>query len=523
MQPIKRAKANRYNFAIAFFVALGSFTYGYNSAIIGTVIGQPSFYDYFGFQATTPYGSSIIGALNGLYAGAGVIGSLSVFTLLDVLGRRRAIQVAAIVCVITAALQAGSVHIAMFLTARFLNGLGVAWLNCSVPTYLSEISPALQRGRIVGAHGFILCSGYAVSNWSGLGTYYESNGTIQWRLLLSLQCVAPLILTLGSPLIPESPRWLINNGHDQKGLDVLERLHANDDDSHHVGAREEFVQIQTQLALDRLQKVRTFWQIMKVPSFRKRMFYGFWVQASAQSTGVLVISNYMVLMLNNLGLTGSQPLLLLAIYNSWAAFLNWVNSLIIDRFGRIKVIVTCLSGCVICIIFETALVAHYGGIDNTNKAGSGAAVFFIFAFVTFYGAGLDVSSYVYCSEIFPTNIRARGVGFSVAGLFLMTTIYTTAAGPAFVSIGWRFYIVFIVVTSAMLPLIMFKLPETKGLSLEEIGALFGDEVAVDITHLSVQERQELDERLARTIDMKDFDMKQVTEMEDIRMQTVDEK
>ena len=82
---------------------------------------------------------------------------------------------------------------------------------------------------------------------------------------------------------------------------------------------------------------------------------------------------------------------------------------------------------------------------------------------------------------------------------------------------------FIVVTSAMLPLIMFKLPETKGLSLEEIGALFGDEVAVDITHLSVQERQELDERLARTIDMKDFDMKQVTEMEDIRMQTVDEK
>ena len=160
MQPIKRAKANRYNFAIAFFVALGSFTYGYNSAIIGTVIGQPSFYDYFGFQATTPYGSSIIGALNGLYAGAGVIGSLSVFTLLDVLGRRRAIQVAAIVCVITAALQAGSVHIAMFLTARFLNGLGVAWLNCSVPTYLSEISPALQRGRIVGAHGFILCSGY---------------------------------------------------------------------------------------------------------------------------------------------------------------------------------------------------------------------------------------------------------------------------------------------------------------------------------------------------------------------------
>lgn len=75
----------------------------------------------------------------------------------------------------------------------------------------------------------------------------------------------------------------------------------------------------------------------------------------------------------------------------------------------------------------------------------------------------------------------------------------------------------------MLPLIIFKFPETKGLSLEEIGALFGDEVAVDISHLSEQERQELDERLARTIDMKDFDMKRITETEDISTQTIDEK
>lgn len=135
-------------------------TDGYNSAIIGSVIGQPSFYTYFDFEATSSYGASIIGALNGLYAGAGVIGSLSVFNLLDILGRRLAIQVAAAVCVVTAALQAGSVHIAMFLVARFFNGLGVAWLNCSVPTYLSEISPAVQRGRVVGAHGFIICCGY---------------------------------------------------------------------------------------------------------------------------------------------------------------------------------------------------------------------------------------------------------------------------------------------------------------------------------------------------------------------------
>lgn len=158
--PHQRAKANRYNFAVAFFVALGSFTYGFNSAIIGSVIGQPSFYTYFNFVASSSNGASIIGASNGGYAGAGVIGCLTVFWVLDTLGRKRAIQIAALLCVFSAALQAGSVHIGMFLAFRALNGLAVAWINCSVPTYISEISPAQQRGRVVGAHGFIICVAY---------------------------------------------------------------------------------------------------------------------------------------------------------------------------------------------------------------------------------------------------------------------------------------------------------------------------------------------------------------------------
>lgn len=160
MAPYQRAKANRYNFAVAFFVALGSFTYGFNSAIIGAVIGQPSFYEYFKFEASSSFGGSFIGACNGLYAGAGVIGSLTVFWFLNVLGRKRAIQVISICCVISAAIQAGSVHIAMFLVGRFLNGLAVGWINCTVPLYMSEIAPAKQRGRLVGTHGLIICSAY---------------------------------------------------------------------------------------------------------------------------------------------------------------------------------------------------------------------------------------------------------------------------------------------------------------------------------------------------------------------------
>lgn len=74
---------------------------------------------------------------------------------------------------------------------------------------------------------------------------------------------------------------------------------------------------------------------------------------------------------------------------------------------------------------------------------------------------------------------------------VMTLVYTTAAGPAFNNIGWKYYLVFIIVTSAMLPYLALRFPETKGLSLEEVGALFGDE-SVGFGDLSDVQHQDLD-------------------------------
>ena len=109
-----------------------------------------------------------------------------------------------------------------------------------------------------------------------------------------------------------------------------------------MGAREEFIQIQRQLALERNNPAPSFFWLIFGRKYRKRMFIGWYVQAMAQSTGVLVIANYMVLILNNLGVTGSIPLLLLAVYNSYAACLNFVNALILDRIGRIRTLTIAL-------------------------------------------------------------------------------------------------------------------------------------------------------------------------------------
>lgn len=74
----------------------------------------------------------------------------------------------------------------------------------------------------------------------------------------------------------------------------------------------------------------------------------------------------------------------------------------------------------LAVILTAAMVANYGGIDNTNKTGAGFGIAFMFLFGTFYGSCVDATSYVYCSEIFPTNVRAQGIGFSTSALFLFT-------------------------------------------------------------------------------------------------------
>ncbi|KAH8595049.1 general substrate transporter [Bisporella sp. PMI_857] len=483
--------SSAYNFLVVFTVALGSFTYGFNSSIIGSVFGLPGFFEYFDLTLGGKKSTPIIGAANGLFAGGGMIGCIAVAWMADRAGRVRAIQALCLLGIVSAIIQAASIHIAMFLVGRFLSGATAGMANAIVPVYQSEISTPKQRGRMVGSHGFLVVCGYASAAWTGYGCYFEKNLDIQWRLCLALQVVAPGLLMAATFWIPESPRWLIVQDHGEKALETLIRLHANPNDLNNTFANEEYIQICRQLELESRNPQGIINQL-KEPHNRKRFLTGMFVQCLAQSTGVLVTSNYQILLWNNLGLFGSIPLLLYSLYTSWAAFLNWVSSMIVDRFGRRRLLIFGFVGCTCMLICFTAMVATFSETDN--KVGNAFGVVFLFLFVTFYASCVDATSYVYCSEIFPTHMRAQGVAASIFGLFAMTLIYTQPAAEAFATIGWKYYLIFIIVPACGIPIIT-RLPETKGLSLEEIAATFGDEVALDLSHLSPEEKKKLDEQI----------------------------
>jgi hypothetical protein len=133
------------------------------------------------------------------------------------------------------------------------------------------------------------------------------------------------------------------------------------------------------------------------------------------------------------------------------------------------------------VCLETAMIARFAG--TTNHIGLAMGVFFSFCFITFYGGGLDVVGYVYCSEclpvlgrkassqlmtltvdllsgeIFPTHIRSQGVAWSMFGTFLSTLVYVEAAPTALATIKWKYYLIFVCLTMCNILVLYFWCPE----------------------------------------------------------------
>jgi MFS family permease len=418
----------------------------------------------------------------------------------------------------------------MFQAGRWIMGMCVGLMATVTPMYLSEMSSPLARGWLVGHHAIFLVFGYMLSSWIGFAVYFSKNLEFGWRFPLAFQVFPPLVLLLGSPWIPRSPRWLMSKGHREEAWSVLVRLRRSPNDPEDLVAKEEYYQIEKQLELD-AKKLEVYggspWRaVFQKKSYRKRMLIGFMTQWGAEFGGPLIIvsgnlpvsittnmnkNNYAVILYTSLGQTGYMPLLLSAlwlttaglIYNPGGAWLHdKVNS-------RRKMYMTGFIGIVITTSVYCAMISQYAGTDN--KAGNAIGVLFMFLYLAFQGTFCNTTMYLYVSEIFPTEIRSIGIGWSLFGQFagktplipqkeelltcLATIILLQTAPIGFNAVGWKYFLLVICWSVLFIPAIYFFWPETARLSLEEIGKQFGDEVAVHITDATDEERAAIDRQL----------------------------
>jgi hypothetical protein len=120
-------------------------------------------------------------------------------------------------------------------------------------------------------------------------------------------------------------------------------------------------------------------------------------------------------------------------------------------------------------------------LGTNDSAGLAACVLFMFLFIFIYALFLEAPCIVWCSEIFPTTIRAKGIGLTFFSYFVGAITYTTPAPTAFKVIQWRMYFVWMACSIISTALVYYFIPETTRMPLEEIGALFGDDVVVHLT------------------------------------------
>ncbi|KAH6697166.1 general substrate transporter [Plectosphaerella plurivora] len=500
------SQTSLYNRLVVAFVALGGTTYGYGASIIGSTIGQPGWYDFFslpmigenGYESiTTP----AIATANGLFSAGGAVSCLLIMAFGDRFDRLRNIQIGCALGIIGGILQGAAQNLQMFQAGRWIMGMCVGIMSIVVPMYISEISHPHARGWLVGNHAIFLVFGYMLSSWIGFGVFFSSNLEFGWRFPLLFQVFPPLVLVIGSKWVPRSPRWLMSKGFKEEAWTVLQRLRASPADPENLVAKEELYQIEKQLQLD-AEKLEAYggspWKaVLQKKSFRKRMVIGFLTQWGAEFGGPLIINNYAVILYTNLGQTGYMPLLLSALWLTTAGLIyNPGGAWLHDRVNsRRKMYMTGFAGIIVTTSVMVAMIALYAGTDN--QAGNAVGVLFIFLYLAFQGTFCNTTMYLYISEIFPTEIRSIGMAFSLFGQYTSTIILLQTAPIGFAAVGWKYFLLVICWSAVFLPILYFYWPETAGLSLEEIGKQFGDEVAVHLTTATDAEKAEIDAKLAR--------------------------
>lgn len=349
---------------------------------------------------------------------------------------------------------------------------------------------------MVSMHGVMFAMGYSLSAWIGFGVSFistsGSKSSFPWRFPIAFQMVPALLLLVGSPWLPYSPRWLMMKDRYDEAHEVIKRLHRTKNDPHDSLARKEYYQMKKQVELDRQIRTTTSkWEIFKTPPNRRRALVGFVLMWNNQFTGILIIANYGVILYTSLGMTGHWPLLLTSLWVLSTFPGNVFCAFFVERFGRRKFLLIGLSGILVSLICEIALQAQFLGTDN--RAGQNAAVFFIFLFVApFWSTFIDACQFLYLSEIFPTHIRSQGMAVGMCGLYLADIILLVAGPIALNNIGWKFFFVLIIPTAFHIIFVYFMCPETKGRSLEDINAQFGEQVAIHLYGATEAEKAELE-------------------------------
>ena len=442
--------------------ALGGFLFGYDTAVIsGTIAQVTQLFQLDALQQGWYVGCALVGS---------IIGVLFAGILSDKLGRKLTMVISAILFSASALGCALCTDFTQLVVYRIIGGVGIGVVSIVSPLYISEVSVAQYRGRLVSLYQLAVTVGflgaylvnYQLLAWSesgallGVPLLNKIFITEVWRGMLGMETLPAILFFIIIFFIPESPRWLIVRGQERKAINILERIYNSITE-----ATNQLKETQSVLTAETSSE----WSLLMKPGILKAVIIGVCIAILGQFMGVNAVLYYGPSIFENAGLSGGDSLfyqVLVGLVNTLTTVLALV---IIDKVGRKKLVYYGVSGMVVSLIL-IGLYFLFG--DSLEVSSLFLLVFFLF-YVFCCAVSICAVVFVLLSEMYPTKVR--GLAMSIAGFALWIGTYLIGQLTPWMlqnlTPAGTFFLFALMCVPYML--IVWKLvPETTGKSLEEI-------------------------------------------------------
>jgi len=432
---------NAYIIGISFVSALGGYLFGFDFAVIAGAL--PFLRNEFQLNAWWE------GFLTGSLALGCIFGCLIAGNLADWYGRKPGLMIAALIFAISSLGMASSSSFIFFVSMRFAAGIGVGMASMLSPMYIAEVSPASVRGRNVAINQLTIVSGILITN---LVNYtLADRGTEAWRWMFGLGAVPSVLFFIGVLWLPESPRWLMKAGKNQKAEAVLRKIGSSDFTANTIR------DINTSLQ----GSVKESYKAVFKKAVRPAVFIGVSLAVFQQFCGINVVFNYTSTIFESAGANLDRQLFETVAIGIVNLLFTLTAMWQVDKLGRKPLMLFGSLGLSVLYIVLACLL------------GSGASAGFISLFVLLaiatYATSLGPVTWVLISEIFPNKVRGLATSVAVVSLwaayFILVFTFPVLSkklgtyGPFWLYAG---------ICLAGFFFIRSKVKETKGKTLEEL-------------------------------------------------------
>ena len=336
----------------------------------------------------------------------------------------------------------------VFAVFRFIGGIGVGASTIAAPMYISEIAPAKDRGKLVAFYQFNIVLGILAAFLSNY--LLKDIGENSWRWMMGVQAFPAIIYLLLVLFIPKSPRWLLSKFKNDEARKVLQLM----------GQEADYEKMKKEIELDNENAALANDNIF-LKKYRTPLLLAFLMAFFNQLSGINAFLYYSSRIFQEAGLGESTALLSSIGIGVVNLLFTLLGVFLIDKLGRKILMYIGSVGYIISLsLVAMAFFFHWEGM---------AVPIFLFLFIAAHAIGQGAVIWVFISEIFPNHLRASGQAFGSTTHWVLAAIIPSLIPYLFSTVGaGTVFLFFAVMMVFQLLFVAFMMPETKGISLEEL-------------------------------------------------------